>query len=78
MCSSAYSALSDQKIQALLQEDKESKGKRERFRKLQEALVKLKRVLSLHEARASAESTRRVRHASPLQPQTKCYSAQHS
>lgn len=51
----AFSALNDQKIQVLLQEDKESKGKRERFRKMQEALVKLKRALSLHDARASAE-----------------------
>ena len=54
---SARSALPDSQISSLLQEDVESKGKRERFRLQQEALLKLKRMLSLHEARASAEES---------------------
>ena len=54
---SARSALPDSQISSLLQEDVQSKGKRERFRVQQEALQKLKRMLSLHEARASAEES---------------------
>ncbi|GJP31193.1 hypothetical protein CLOM_g9880 [Closterium sp. NIES-68] len=49
------SAISDVNLQALLQEDAESQGKRDKFKRMRDAMLQLKRALSLHEARASAE-----------------------
>lgn len=51
----SISKLQNDRIAELLEEDPDSKGKREKAKKQQGALASLKRLLSLHEARASAE-----------------------
>eukprot|EP00271_Cylindrocystis_brebissonii_P009737 TRINITY_DN248_c0_g2_i1.p1 TRINITY_DN248_c0_g2~~TRINITY_DN248_c0_g2_i1.p1 ORF type:complete len:1019 (+),score=213.90 TRINITY_DN248_c0_g2_i1:211-3267(+) len=51
----SISKLPNERIAELLTEDLASKGSREKAQKQQKALVSLKRMLSLHEARASAE-----------------------
>ena len=51
----AVSSLTNERIEELLTEDPDSKSKREKAQKQHEILGKLKRMLSLHEARASAE-----------------------
>ena len=51
----AVSSLTNERIEELLTEDVDSKSKREKAQKQQDILGKLKRMLSLHEARANAE-----------------------
>ncbi|CAI5482799.1 unnamed protein product [Closterium sp. Yama58-4] len=55
------SSMSDDKLHSMLQEDAESAGKRDKFKRMRDAMLQLKRALSLHEARASAEDEGQAR-----------------
>ena len=52
-----YSAIGNERIESLIQEDQNVKGKRERYLKQSSLLSKLTRQLSVHDNRAAAASS---------------------